>query len=172
MRNERDVDVLFAMADAAIAENRIDEGKALLDEILMIDPKYGRAYNHLGWFYVAKVENTARAEEFFNLALKYSPDYPAVYINLGRLYFQLRRYPEAVAILNRALEVPGADFAAVYDVLSGVYERKGEYREAYRCLKKAHTDATNTPYLNYIKSEMKRVRGRLNPLEVLSVFLW
>jgi tetratricopeptide (TPR) repeat protein len=171
MRNERDVDVLFALADIAISENRIDEAKALLDEILMIDPHYGRAYNHLGWFYVAKVENTARAEELFNLALKYSPDYPAVYINLGRLYFQLRRYAEAIEILNRALAVPGADFAAVYDVLSGVYERKGDYREAYRCLKKAHADATNTPYLAYIKGEMKRVRSRLNPLEIFSVFL-
>ncbi len=171
MRNESDVDVLFAMADAALSENRIEEGKNLLDEILMIDPHYGRAYNHLGWFYVAKVENTARAEELFNLALKYSPDYPAVYVNLGRLYIQLRRFSEAIDILNRALEVPGADFATVYDVLSSVYERKGEYREAYKCLKKAHADATNTPYITYIKGEMKRLRSRLNPIEILSVFL-
>ncbi len=171
MRNESDVDVLFAMADAAMSENRIEEGKNLLDEILMIDPHYGRAYNHLGWFYVARVENTARAEELFNLALKYSPDYPAVYINLGRLYVQLRRYSEAEAILNRVLEVPGAEFAIVYDVLSSGYERKGEYRKAYKCLKKAYADATNTPYLIYIKSEMKRLRSRLNPIEILSIFL-
>ena len=68
MRNERDVDVLFAMADLAFSENRIEEAKGLLEEILVIDPKYGRAYNHLGWFYATQIDDMEKAEEFFTLA--------------------------------------------------------------------------------------------------------
>ena len=171
MRNERDVDVLFAMADMAFSENRLDEGKALLEEILLIDPTYGRAYNHLGWFYAAQIDDVKRAEELFNLALKYSPEYPATYINLGRLYLQVRRFDEALAILNRAMTVAGADHATVYDVLSGVYERKGDYREAYRCLKRAKAEAANNPYMQYLDGEMKRIRSRMAPFGVITMFL-
>lgn len=171
MRNERDVDVLFAMADLAFSENRIEEAKGLLEEILVIDPQYGRAYNHLGWFYATQVENMEKAEELFSLAMRYSPDYPAGYVNMGRLYLQMRRFDAAISILNRALEVPGVEFATVYDVLSGVYERKGDYREAYRCLKRALAEASNTPYTDYIRGEMKRVKDRMRPFTIVTMFL-
>ena len=171
MRHESDVDALFAMADLAFAENRIDEGKGLLEDILLLDPHYGRAYNHLGWFYISKVEDAKRAEELFNLAIKYSPDYPGGFINMARLCLQTRRYDNAMALLNQALTIPMADHATIYDLMAGVYEAKRDYVEANRHLKKAMEEANNSAFVNYLKGELKRVKSKMSPFEMLtSVF--
>lgn len=167
MRYERDVDALFAMADEALAENRYEEGKAMLEEILMIDPTYGRAYNHLGWFYMTKIDNAKKAESLFLLAIRHSPDYPAPYLHLGRLYMQLRRHSEAIGTLTRGMGVPGIDLASVYDLMAGVYELRGEYRTSYRYLKRALAETNATLMRDYLKGEIKRVRSRCG---VLSAF--
>ena len=171
MKYNNDVDALFAMADLAFSENRIEEAKGLLEEILFIDPHYGRAYNHLGWFYMIKIEDAEKAEELFNLALKYSPNYPAAYYHMARLYMQTRRLNEAMDILNKALKLPMADEATIYDLIGGIYENKGNNIKAFEYLKMAKTKATNNEFIEYLKGEMKRVKSKLSPWHALTTML-
>ena len=158
------------MADMAIVEGRLDEGKSMLDEILLIDPAYGRAHNHLGWFYAAKLEKFDRAKEHFELALKFSPDYPAVYLNLGRLYMQIGEFDKGIDLLNRGLNIPGIDKATVYDLLSGIYESRGELRLALMNAKLAWKEAGNTEYMNYLKGSVKRIRAKKGAFLTLNFF--
>ena len=67
----QDVEILFFEVSKAIDQHNIGAAKQLLDEILLIDPGYGRAHNHLGWIYETKIKDFKNAQRHYELAIKF-----------------------------------------------------------------------------------------------------
>jgi Tfp pilus assembly protein PilF len=135
MESNFEIEEKFQVADKLINENKISEAAHLLEEILAEAPDFGKAHNHLGWLYETKFKNYARAEEYYKLALKFSPEYTAVYYNYAYLLSTLRKFDELEKLLEQAIKVPGISYATLYNEYALMYEIQGKYKDAMHYFK-------------------------------------
>ena len=66
-----------AVADEVLAqlnEGVIMEAVEKLSQILKRNPRFGKAYNHLGWVYETKYKNMQRAEEYYRAMFRGRPN--------------------------------------------------------------------------------------------------
>jgi tetratricopeptide (TPR) repeat protein len=120
----------FLQADRLINESKLKEAAQMLEDILAEAPDFGKAHNHLGWLYETKFKNYTRAEEHYKLALKFSPEYPAVYYNYSYLLSALRKFDELEKHLETAIKVSGINFATIYNEYGLMREAQGKLDDA------------------------------------------
>jgi len=132
-----ELDRLFFKADNEIKDGLIVEAFDTLTYIIEQNTEYGKAYNHLGWLYETKYKNYEKAEECYKLALKYSPDYMAVYLNYAILLSTLEKFYELEDLLRRALEVKGINKAKIWNEYAIMYEIQEKYADAIDAYKKS-----------------------------------
>jgi tetratricopeptide (TPR) repeat protein len=121
---------MFYQADKLIEEKHFTEATKMLEDILVENPEYGKAYNHLGWLFANKFNDSAKAEELYKKSIFYTPEYPAAYINLVYLYSDKKKWKEMEELINTALPVPGINTANLYNEYAVMQELKGEYDDA------------------------------------------
>src|ERR1044072_2168301 len=78
-RAEMECEEMFIEADRLLNEGVLMDAVEKLGQILKRNPRFGKAYNHLGWVYETKYKNMARAEAYYRAAIQYSPYYTAPY---------------------------------------------------------------------------------------------
>ncbi|MGG8495116.1 hypothetical protein ACQY1Q_01755 [Tenacibaculum sp. TC6] len=160
---------LFYEADQLIEENKITEAKELLLELLSEFPDYGRAHNHLGWMYNVKFNNFTKAKTHFELALKYAPDYYAVYANYAYLLIDMNLYDEMITFGTKAINSTIADKATIYNKMAQAYELKGNFMLAYKHYKLAVKKTLNNKFLDELYASVNRVRGKMSLLQKLKL---
>ncbi len=126
------VEEYFLKVESLFRDGEYANGKKLLEEILDMEPGYGRAHNHLGWIYYAKFDDYRKAEYHYRLAIKFAPDYPFGYINMSYLLVETRRYDDARENATAALEVPAINRSVIYNELGRIEELTGNYNLAIR----------------------------------------
>ena len=122
-----DLEEKFLVADRLINDGKISEAAHTLDEILQEAPDFGKAHNHLGWLHETKFKNYSKAEEHYKYALKFSPDYTAVYYNYAYLLSTLRRFDELEKLLEQAIKIPGINFGTIYNEYAIMKELQGDF---------------------------------------------
>jgi tetratricopeptide (TPR) repeat protein len=125
-----DIEEKFLHADQLIAENRLSEAAKMLEAILEEAPDFGKAHNHMGWLFETKFKNFVRAEDHYKLALKFSPDYTAVYYNYAYLLSALRKFDDLEALLKTAIGVSGISYATLYNEYGLMREIQGRLDDA------------------------------------------
>lgn len=156
------VEEYFMQVDKLFAEQEYGKGKKLLEEILEIEPAYGRAHNHLGWLYYAKLDDYGKAEYHYKLAKKFAPDYPHGYINLSYILVETRRFDEAKENAGEALKVAAVNRAVIYNELGRVEELSGNYKEALKHYKEAVKSSLNKNELEVYNGNIERVKNKVN----------
>src|SRR5215213_3400798 len=124
-RGELEAEEMFAQADRLLNEGVIMEAVEKLTQILKRNPRFGKAYNHLGWVYETKYKNTARAEEYYKAAMQYAPHYNASYLNYTYFLSNLGRFEELKTHLDRISNIPGIAKDTVYNEYAIMYEMQG-----------------------------------------------
>jgi Tfp pilus assembly protein PilF len=125
----------FQDADKLINDGRISEAAHLLEDILADAPDFGKAHNHLGWLYETKFKNYTKAQEHYQLALKFAPEYPAAYYNYAYLLSTLRKFEELEKLLGVAIKIPGINYATLYNEYGLMNESQGKFKEAIHYFK-------------------------------------
>lgn len=98
--------------------------------------------SNLGWMY-GNIEDKASELDVYVKYMKLRPKDPEAYYPAGEFYFKEKKYAEAVAILEKALLLPGERHANTYRVLAGSYKRLEKLEDAarvYRLLVKKDPD--------------------------------
>ncbi|RKY42234.1 MAG: hypothetical protein DRP85_03395 [Candidatus Makaraimicrobium thalassicum] len=75
---------------------------------------------------------------FYERTLRYVPDSPRLYANLGKIYRSTGRKEEAIALFEKAVEL-NPDFPEAYNNLGNAYSDAGRKEKAIALLKKAVT---------------------------------
>ena len=89
------------MIDKSGSERR---AKAVLNNILLEDPKYGKAHNHIA-AYKNKENDAVEAEKHYKLAIDFTPEYGPSYLNYAYLLSEAKRYDDLRDILTKAESV-------------------------------------------------------------------
>jgi tetratricopeptide (TPR) repeat protein len=105
------------------------------DSILM-----GAALNHMAWYYY-EMGNLDKSLELYKKNMSfYKPggtnELANVYGNIGNIYRDWERYPEAISNYNKSIEFSLEshdiyNLSWLYNDISKLYERTGDYKKAY-----------------------------------------
>lgn len=158
------LDELFFEADNLIAEKKYSEAIHTLESILIEDPSYGKAYNHLGWIYETKYKDLVKAEDYYKKCLAYTPDYPAIYVNLAVVLSSLAKYDELENHLNMGLAVAGTDKASLHNEFGIMYELKGDFNKAIDSYKNAMRNSLSDANVDTYSRSIKRCRTKMEML--------
>ncbi len=159
--NSQKADQLFFDADEKIKQGLFPESKGLLEKALELDPKHGRAHNHLAWLYETKYQDFAKAEEHYKKALEFAPEYPAGYTNYAVVLSTLERYDELEKHLKKALTVPGVNKETIHNEYAIMYERQGKLNEAIDAYNQALRYTLSEQAVPSYKSAMARCKAKL-----------
>ncbi len=159
----QDVENLFLEVGKAIDDRDISGAKELLEEILSIDPGYGRAHNHLGWIYETKLKDFEKAQRHYQLAIKFCKgDYPVIYVNYGYLLIEFGQFELAEKIIAEGLQTQGADKATLQYQLGKISEHRQQYKNAMKLYKNAQKLSFNKDFHSMLDGEIHRVNSKLS----------
>ena len=169
-RAELECEEMFAQADRLLNDGIIMEAVEKLTQILKRNPRFGKAYNHLGWVYETKYKNTERAEEYYKAAMKYAPNYNAAYLNYSYFLSNLGRFDELKTHLDRISNISGIAKDTIYNEYAIMYEMKGEPETAMDYYKKAAITTLDTLKLDKYQEGIDRCQKKLDLLGRTSGF--
>lgn len=115
----------------------INEAADLLNQVNTRFPDYGRAYSVLGSLYHKQLQDYINAENLYRKGINLSPEYSPAYIGLAEILLLHERYPELIALLNKAIEIPGIQKDKVFEQFGRMNELQMKLEEAIGYFKKA-----------------------------------
>lgn len=143
-------------AEQLIFSNQVEQGMAILQDLLFEEPGYGELHNYLGWAYLYYCADTKKAELHFQMAMHFDVDYHAPYLHMASLCMRTQRYAEVLVYAEKGLTKNGANVVALYEMIGLVYELKGEFGRAIKAYKAAATRAMATHEMNPLTDGIKR----------------
>jgi tetratricopeptide (TPR) repeat protein len=159
--------VLIALAEGTWQRNEVwHSDEALWADVTTKSPRNGRGLMNYGLTQLGKRE-TKRALDYFERALVYNPDYPALEINLGIATGVLNDDPAAVGHFTRAIQLaPGQTITHFY--YGRWLQQKGRTNEAVDQLRQSI--ALNPDYLDarYLLMEISSKRGEWAEVKALA----
>ena len=155
-----DADELFLKADQMIGADDIVGARSVLYRIISEYPDYGRAHNHLGWLNEHKLRYLDKAEEHYKAALRFSPDYPAAWINYAYFLNIQDRYAELTDHQSKAMNIKGVSKVFIYNEFGSVYEMQSKYEEAIEHYKKAIKYSQNDENIKSYENSISRVEKK------------
>lgn len=163
-RAELECEELFAQADKMLNEGVVMEAVEKLAQIVKRNPRFGKAYNHLGWVHEMKYRNTTRAEEYYKAAMAYAPQYIPTYLNYSYFLSNLGRFGELKNHLDKISNIPGIARDAVYNEYGIMHEIQGDLQQAMDYYQKAAIVTLDGVKLDKYKEGVERCRKKLDML--------
>ena len=163
-RAEMECEELFAQADRLLNDGVVSEAVEKLSQILKRNPRFGKAYNHLGWVYETKYKNAARAEDYYKAAINYAPHYNAAYLNYAYFLSNLGRFDELKNHLDRMSNIPGIAKDTIANEYAIMYEIQGSLQTAIDYYQKAAITTLDAAKLDKFKESIDRCRKKMEIL--------
>lgn len=148
----------FDKVDELLNEEKVQEAKALLLSILERDDTFGKAHNHLGWIYHRKEDDFENAEKHYKLAMQYSPDYGAGYINYVYLLSAQKRFDELEKQLQLSETIPDVSRISLLKEWAYLYEDTLRFDQSIAKFKEWALQEYNSETIDKIAEDVKRCR--------------
>lgn len=133
-----------------VAAERVGEHDAAVQHFrhcLDLDAEHASALNYLGYMWAERGENLTEAESYIRRALQQEPDSAAFLDSLGWVLFQQGRYHEALAPLQRAIDLLAEPDATIAEHLGDTLEKLGRMTEAVKAWERAAAAPGASPAL-------------------------
>ena len=163
-RAELECEELFIQADRILNEGGTLEAVEKLSQILKRNPRFGKAYNHLGWVYETKYKDSQRAEEYYKAAIAYAPNYNAAYLNYCYLLSNAARFDELKAHLDKMSNLPGIAKDTIANEYAVMYEMQSNPQAAIDFYQKAAIVTLDSSKLDKHKDSIERCRRKIELL--------
>ncbi len=158
IRKNLEADAIFFDADQKIKDGKTTEALNMLIGLIEKFPEYGRAYNHIGFIYETKYREAKKAEEFYQKALKYSPEYPATYLNYALVLSTMEKFDALEVLLNQGLTIQGVNKDRLYNEFGIMRELQQRYEEAIDFFKKAIKSSLSENDIELYRKNIQRCR--------------
>ncbi|MGI8883758.1 MAG: tetratricopeptide repeat protein, partial [Pyrinomonadaceae bacterium] len=168
---ELEAEEMFAQADKLLNDGVIIEAVEKLTQILRRNPRFGKAYNHLGWVYETKYKNMQRAEEYYKAAMQYAPHYNAAYLNYSYFLSNLGRFDDLKMHLDKVSQIPGIAKDTIANEYAILYEMQGNLQEAMDFYQKAAIVTLDITKLDKYKESIERCRQKMELLKPSDSFI-
>lgn len=156
-------------ADTLIKENNIEAAISLLNEIILDDPLFGKAHNHLGFIYETKIKDYAKAETHYKIAVKTASDYCAIYYNYAILLSTLKKFDELKELLTKAELVAGISMATINNEWAIMHEAQNNLDLAIEFYKKTASSTFDNKTLDLAMSSIDRCNRKKSMITNTSI---
>lgn len=126
----------LVLSNICTQTDRLPEGVEWLEQVLDEYPEDVGAHNDLGYLWAERGLHRERALRMTQFAVSQEPDNPAYRDSLGWAYFQLGRYAEAIAELEKAIAIEAPD-GVILDHLADAYAKHMQRDKAIAMYEKA-----------------------------------
>ncbi len=144
-------------AEQLIMNHEVEDGLAVLNDMLYDEPGSAELHNLLGWGYLYFENNAERAALHFRAAIAFAPRYAPPYVHLGHLCNQKGRFIEALEWFDRGVGLPEASRLAFCEGMGWAYEMRREYKKAIRCYREAMA-VSASPDFERLRESVRRCR--------------
>ncbi len=127
--------ILFA-ASQRMADGNVSDALDMLTELTAVNPDFGKGFLSLANIYAFHFNDFKSAEQNFKKAIALTPDYAASYLGYTELLLQQERFTEALAMLNKAIEIQGVKKDKTYFLFGTMYELQSRFDDALSFYKK------------------------------------
>lgn len=162
---------LFSEADRLLTEGAVMDAVEKLAQILRRNPRFGKAYNHLGWVYETKYKDMARAEQFYRAAMKYAPNYNPAFLSYSYFLSNQQRFDELKAHLDRVAQLPGVARDTIANEYAIMYEMQGQLQEAIDHYQQAAMITLDGMKLDKYRESIDRCHKKLDILNPSTNFI-
>lgn len=156
----------FRLADDMIASKDYEGAKAVLFRIIEEEPRFGKAYNHIGWIYETQEKRYREAEKLYKQAMEFTPDYPAPYINYLYLLNTELRGEDAEQLIEKAKNVVGINKVTLWTEWAYMLEYTSRFEEAIAKYKEIIPMQNNMEKLEQLKTDIERCRKKMELLNL------
>jgi len=119
-----DTDLKADIADRYLNAGRYKEAFHMLDEALKDDPNAIHLYNRIGMV-LRKMQDYETAEKYYLKALSLTSDDEYLHYNVGRLYYDWKKWAKMAQSAQRAVEI-NPKFAEAAKMLKFAHKKMGE----------------------------------------------
>lgn len=155
------VDEMILVADMHIAQWANDLAIQVLQDILLQNPEYARAYNHLWRIYQNKLDYYEKAKKFYQTWLSIDPNYQSLHINYCYLLLDLSQFDDLIKAANNAFQVPAINQATLWYVIACSYEKQYIYEEAIKNYKKSILNSMDNDKIKYYEDCIARCEKKV-----------
>ncbi len=159
----KEVESLFIQANRFIDNKNLAEAKSTLEEILLIEPSYGRAHNHLAWIYETELKDIKNATMHYKLAIKFSgKEYPVSYINYIYLLLDIENYQDIKALIAEARQIKEIKQSILFYQEGRVFEAENNFIQAFQLYEKSKKGSFDNGFIQVINLEIQRAYNKMN----------
>lgn len=142
-------------------QGRAGEALAELQVLLARQPEQGKAQAMYGKILMLNLKDYQGAEEAFRTAMRHAASYPDLYYDFGALLIRMDKGTESVAVLNKALEVPGIEKDKIYGLFGNLYERQAKWEDAIEYYTKALLYTFSDITLEEYRKDVDRIKLKM-----------
>ncbi len=139
----------------------LEETIESLTYALSYDEKNTVALCLMGRIYAEKLIDYEKAKAYYAEALSENIHALEVYSHYINVLLWNEDLKEAERLIDFALTIKGSDKAVLYTKKANLYEQLKEYKKALSFLKQAKEYVFNNEYMQVIKDERERIKGKL-----------
>jgi tetratricopeptide (TPR) repeat protein len=143
-------------AEQLIVNDDVEQGVAILNDLLYAEPGYSNLHNYLGWAYLYYGADPNRAELHLKMAMLFNAEYHAPYLHMATLCLREQKYNAVIQYAEIGLTKPQARKVALYEIIGNAYELKGEFRKAIKAYKAASMSSMATSEMNSFTEGIRR----------------
>ncbi|MGC2062920.1 MAG: tetratricopeptide repeat protein [Thermodesulfovibrionales bacterium] len=140
----------YRLGVSALNDKMVQQAFVEFHKALELNPNDKEVLNALGIVYLMHLDDTPKAIEYFEKAVKVAPDYSEAYNNLGYSYEKSGSFETAITYYKKAISNPLYTTAEkAYFNIGNAYLRLGRYEAALAAFKDVLKREPNlsTPYM-------------------------
>jgi len=151
----------YLQAIEEVCYGELPKALHLLKEIIDNDALYARAHFQLGKIYYYEIKDYQTAGFHFKTCMELEPSFPDNYFHYLSLLVFLNMEKQVALIVEKALNIPGVNIAAIYE-LQGLFSKKSKnWTSALTAYQKAFIEVTVKDQKEKIEQSLERVREKM-----------
>ena len=165
-------EALYLEAQQCQEAGDLAEAKRLLEEVLRLEPGFGKAHNFMGWLYHYQLNDYEQAEEYYQRALRFDTRFAPTYLNYLELLSYQRRIEEATTVLAAAQQLPtmSQNWLSYYEAY--LLEISGELKAALRKYRETIAQCDDDQVMALSQKAEKRVQAKRKRTSLLFQLLF
>lgn len=138
----------------------LEESIENLNYALNYNKEHAGANYLMGKLHREQLNNLAKAEEFYSIALAYNPNDVNVCMDYTLLFIILKEFNKAEKLIAYAQKLKGIDISRILCFKGLIFEYKQKYSKAISFYKKAILEAYNEDCIRELNTDIKRVKTK------------
>lgn len=151
------LDLHFLNALAHLREGRVEDAVRELTLLQGRQPENGKAKWLEAKILHENLRDYARAEELYKQAMRLEPTFDLLHLSYASLLIDLSRFAEAIAVLNKAAEIPGVEKDKVDRLFGLLNERQEKFDDALQHFNKAMLYTFSNEQMDVLQKDIERV---------------